>query len=292
MAEAAPAHTPTDDNGVPLQSIAPGEVSAELRPRIDELDLWETVEQLREHGYGVIRNAGPPALMDEAREAIHAIARKPEGGQGMASAPMLLGRHRAIDRIATLPKIMAIAEFSVGKAMRIGRIVASIKCKGDGGPGVHSDQNWLPWPFPEHNCVVTFCTACEGMTAEGGATCVAPGSHRLRRPPSPDEITSAATIPIETEQGDVAVWDGAAWHGSPKRNIDGTRTVIHATYQRLYTPPIDDFTYLLQDEEYIATASDEIRQLLGENLFFHTAKPPFQDTDMKKFMYATAAAKL
>lgn len=33
------------------------------------------------------------------------------------------------------------------------------------------------------------------------------------------------------------------------------------------------------------------RQLLGADLFFHTATPE-QDLDMKKFMYAVAASKL
>ena len=38
------------------QSIAPYEVSDELRPRIDALDLWDVVDGLREKGYAVIRD--------------------------------------------------------------------------------------------------------------------------------------------------------------------------------------------------------------------------------------------
>ena len=156
---------------------------------------------------------------------------------------------------------------------------------------MHSDSNWMPIPLPEHNLLATFCVACEGMTEEGGATMVVPGSHRLRRPPSPEEALSAKTVPIETEKGDVAVWDGAIWHGSPERKIDGTRTVLHATYQRLYTQPIDDFRYLLDDEEYMANAPEGMRQLLGAELFFHTAQGE-TDTDMVKFGYAMEASKI
>ena len=269
--------------------VGPYELSEELRPRIEELGLTEAVEHFREYGYALIREAGPPSLMDEMREAIHKYAKTRDGG--MAGAPMLLGKHPAVDKVATLPKIMAFGEFACGKAMRVGRIVGSIKRKGQGGPGVHSDSNWMPVPFPEHNLLATFCVPCEGMTEEGGATCVVPGSHRLRRPPSPEEALSAKTVCIEAEKGDVAVWDGAIWHGSPERRIEGTRTLLHATYQRLYTQPIDDFRYLLEDEEYMASAPEAMRQLLGAELFFHTAKGE-TDTDMTKFAFAMEASKV
>ena len=36
-------------------SVGPFEVSDELRPRIDELGLWDVVEQMRDEGYAVIR---------------------------------------------------------------------------------------------------------------------------------------------------------------------------------------------------------------------------------------------
>ena len=296
MAEAT--HTVSEATEDPaLFSLPPNEVSDELRPRIDELELWEAVEHMREHGYAIIRDAAPPELMDDLRAAIHKFATPVDGrGNGIVGgAHMLLGRAPAVDRVATLPKVMAFAEFSVGKAMRAGRIVGSIKEKfegeGEAGLALHSDQNWMPTPFPEHNLVVTFCFACEGMTGPGGATCVAPGSHRLRRPPTPEEAKTAETVPIETRKGDVAVWDGACWHGSYPRTIAGTRTVLHATYQRLYTQPIDDFRYLLQDAAYMAKAPEGMRQLLGGDLFFHTATPQ-HDTDMEKFGYAMAASKL
>ena len=192
--------------------------------------------------------------MDELREAIHMFARDREG-RGLAGAPLLLGRHPAVDRVATLPKVMAIAEFSVGKAMRAGRFVGSVKPENGEGLALHADQNWIPTPFPEHNLVVTFCFACEGMTKSGGSTFVVPDSHRLRRTPTPGETETSARVPIETDKGDVAVWDGAVWHGSYRRTDPGARTVLHATYQRLYTQPIDDFTYLLKDEKLHGNSS-------------------------------------
>ena len=275
------------------QSIAPYEVSDELRPRIDALDLWDVVDGLREKGYAVIRDVASPELLDEMREAIHSLAAQtPQNPDSMDAVPMLLGRHPAIDRAATQPKVLAIAEFSVGKAMRAGRFHGSIMREGQGpeSGGLHSDQNWMPCPFPEHNLMVTLCFACEGMTDEGGATRVVPRSHLERRHPTEDE-SNGSSVAIEAEKGDVAVWDGSVWHGSGHRTIPGTRTMLHATYQRLYTQPINDFTYLLDDDEYMASAPEEMRGLLGAELFFGSDTPT-TDIDMAKFGFAAAASKL
>ena len=271
--------------------LGPYDVSEDLKPVFDELELWEPLNHLREHGYAVIENVAPIEAMDDLRDAIHTMAEDSAGERKGSAAPYLLGRHPAVDRIATAPKILAFAEVSVGKGMRASQMIGSIKRQSNqGGDSVHADQNWVPAPFPEHNLVMTFCVPCEGMTAEGGATIVVPGSHKKRRHPKAEE-TKSETISIEVEKGSAAVWDGSVWHGGGRRDIPGTRTVLHATYQRLYTQPIDDYSYLLADEEYMANTSDAMRSLLGADLFFGTANPR-HGVYMKKFRRATLMSKL
>lgn len=271
--------------------LGPYDVADHLQARIDEFDLHDAIAHFREHGYTAIEDVAPPEEMDELREAIHALS-KPAGTLGSRGASFLLGRHPAIDRIATNPKILAFAEVSVGNGLRASQFAASIMGKSDKpvAGGIHADQNWLPAPFPEHNCVITFCIPCDGMTAEQGATRVVPGSHLNRRHPTPEESRSD-TVPIEVPKGGVAVWDGSVWHGTGRRTVDGFRTVLHATYQRLYTQPIDDYTYLLKDEEYMAAAPEAMRGLLGERLFFGTAHGDSM-VDMVKFTEATIRSKL
>jgi ectoine hydroxylase-related dioxygenase (phytanoyl-CoA dioxygenase family) len=275
-----------------LVSLEPYEISDDLRPKIDELGLWDNLAELRDQGYTVVEDVAPPELFDELREVIHRFAQETEGPIKGRGASMMLGRHPVVDTFATLPKILAIAEASVGQGMRASQFVSSIMEKG--GPGVHNlhaDQNWLPAPFPEHNCVTTFCIPCEGMTADGGATRVVPGSHKLRRHITPEEAENSETVPIEVEKGSVAVWDGSVWHSGGVRTIDGTRTVLHATYQRLYTQPIDDYTYLLQDEAYVEHASKEMLGLLGADLFYGTATAASGGTNMIKFLKSSIMSK-
>ena len=274
------------------ETLAPYSISDELRPAIDALGLWQNVHEMRDQGYTVIKDAASPELMDTLRDVIHRFAEETQGpGQNYAAA-MLLGRHPVVDEVATLPKILAIAEASVGKGFRGGQFIGSIKREGDPALGLHADQNWMPAPFPEHNCLITFCIPCEGMTAEGGATTIVPGSQSLRRHPTMDELKDPELIPIEVDKGSVAVWDGSVWHASGPRTIPGTRTVLHATYQRLYTQPIDDYSYLLDDEDYVEAASPELLSLLGHDLFFGTATATSGGTDMKKFMHSANMSKI
>lgn len=269
--------------------LGPYDVAAHLQSRIDELDLADAIEHFREHGYTVIKDVAPAEEMDELREALHSLSSEIPGTP-FRSSSHLLGRHPAIDRIATNPKILAFAEVSVGNGFRASQFAGSILLKSDNETTVHADQSWIPAPFPEHNCVITFCIPCEGMTDEGGATRVVPGSHLKRRHPTVEE-THSDTIAIEVEKGGLAVWDGSCWHGGGRRSIDGTRTVLHATYQRLYTQPIDDFSYLLKDEKYMASAPEGMRGILGEGLFFGTGNAD-GGVDMEKFTAATVRSKL
>ncbi|MEM7216981.1 MAG: phytanoyl-CoA dioxygenase family protein [Pseudomonadota bacterium] len=272
-------------------TLAPYAISDELRPAIESLDLWRNVEELQTRGYTVVNEAASAADLDELRRVIHAFAAQTEGPGRDKSAAMLLGRHPIVDKIATLPKLLALAEASVGKGFRGGQFIGSIKRQGDPALGLHADQNWMPAPFPEHNCLLTFCIPCEGMTAEGGATTIVPGSQSLRRHPHVEELEDCELIPIEVAKGDVAVWDGSVWHASGARDIPGTRTVLHATYQRLYTQPIDDYRYLLSDPDYVAAASPELLGVIGADLFFGTATATSGGTDMKKFMRSARYSK-
>ena len=273
-------------------TLAPYVISDALRPAIDELDLWQNVWDLRDQGYTVIKDAASPELLDELREVIHTIAQATEGrGKGVA-ASMLLGRHPVVDQVATLPKLLGVAEASVGKGFRAGQFIGTIKREGDPALGLHADQNWMPAPFPEHNCLLTFCIPCEGMTAEGGATTVVPGSQKLRRHPTEEEIADPELVPIEVEKGSVAVWDGSVWHASARRSIPGERTVLHATYQRLYTQPIEDYSHLLDDADYANNASPEMLSLLGADLFFGTATAASGGTNMEKFLISSNMSRI
>ncbi len=258
------------------RALAPGAVSDALRPRIEEFDLWRNVEELREQGATVVTDAVPLGLLDELRAVIHGKIESEgpkEGRSGVPTCGMLLG-NSVVDRVVTLPKLLAMWEFSTGKGMRAGTISGTVLKRSEGeyiGVPLHADHAWLPQPFPEHNCVATICLPCEGMTEEEGATRFVPGSHRHRRLPSAAEAAEAKSIPLVVPKGGFAMWAGSTWHETGVRTVPGVRTVLHASCQRLYTQPVQDYTHLLCDEAYLAAAPEGIRGLVGADLFFGSA---------------------
>lgn len=160
------------------------------------------------------------------------------------------------------PKLMAMAEYSVGRGFLISQVAASRKPQGAPGIGLHADNNWLPAPFPDHNMLLTACWATDGYTEEGGATLIIPGSNALRRHPNKQETEEkAGAIAIECKPGSVAMWDGNLWHASYPRNTEGERIVCHITYTRLMMRPVED--YSAHADDLIAAHGEQMSQLLG-----------------------------
>ena len=196
------------------RTLDPYEVSEALKPTIDQLNLWTNVNELRDQGYTIVQDVCEPELMDELRDVIHTFAKQTDGPAKGYAAAMLLGRHPVVDQVATLPKILALTEVSVGKGMRAGQFIGSIKREGMPALGLHADQNWMPAPFPEHNLLLTYCIPCEGMTAEGGATTIVPAPRVCGAILPATNSKTLSLFPLKWKKGQ---WPyGTALFGTPQ----------------------------------------------------------------------------
>ncbi|HET6793319.1 MAG TPA: phytanoyl-CoA dioxygenase family protein [Acidimicrobiales bacterium] len=242
-------------------TLPAGTVSDELAPVIDRLGLADNCRQLVDEGYTVIAGAAAPEVTARLREAILTASRITSDADA-GGASMLLRRDPVFAEVVLNPKLMAMAEFSVGRGHLLSQVAGSVKPRGGAGLALHADQNWFPAPFPEHNYMVTFCWTCDEYTREGGATLMIPGTHRLRRHPDHDEIAAAdGAIAIECPAGSVAVWDGSVWHGAWPRTTEGQRVVCHITYCRLAARQVED--YGPWADELIGRHGEAMAQLLG-----------------------------
>jgi len=180
-------------------------------------------------------------------------------------------------------KVHALAEFMCGQQPLLSQFALSIKDQGKPGdpllPPLHSDQFWVPAPFPEHNQLLTCCWALDGdYTAESGSTHVVPGSHRLRRHPTKNEEKHSRELlePTSGPRGCVVCWDGSVWHSGGVRTIPGQRIVAHVTYCRIAMRPLERYDGLLPQETI--SANPLLKQLMGsttDNFFENTPKRPF-----------------
>ena len=241
-------------------TIAPDEISEELLPVLEELGLVENCRQLAAEGWTVIENAADPEFITRLRNAI--IQHTPLTGAESSTTGGLVGKETVFDEAAINPKLMAVAEFSVGRGFLLSSMVSTIRSGVAPALEMHADQVYFPEPLPEHNMMLTCCWVTDEFTVENGPTAVASGTHRLLRHPSELEIAARADMqPILCPAGSVAVWDGRVWHGNAKKTSAGQRVVLHTSYQRMVVRPNEDFTQVADGliERYGAPMS----QLMG-----------------------------
>ena len=262
------------------ETLPPGEISKELAPRIRELGLERNCEELWEQGYTVIEDVAPPEYWRDLRGAII------DAGYPYERGSILMEKYPIVAEAAINPKMMAIAEFSVGAGFILSNVASTIRRKGDRNIGLHCDQIWHPVPFPESNLFLTACWACDDFTLEAGATTVVPGSAALRRPPSLDEVSSTATVPIESKAGSIALWDGRTWHNNATRTIDGERAVLHVSYTRLAMRQMEVYPRSVQDR-LVEQFGEPMAQLMSRYDFL--GKPEgkaYADGFMRTVAYA------
>lgn len=238
-----------------FDTLPPDVISDELLPEIERLGLIDNCRQLAMEGWTVIEDAASREFNADLREKILQLS-------GSSGANMLLAKDALFADAVLNPKLLAMAEFSVGRGFLLSQVAASVRGKGAPSIGLHADNNWIPAPFPAHNMLLTACWACDEYTKKGGATLIVPGSNALRRHPNKEETEACAgAIAIECPAGSVAMWDGNLWHSNYPRTIDGERVVCHITYTRLMCRPVED--YGPWAEQLIGTYGETMSQLLG-----------------------------
>lgn len=258
MAESVPAIP-----GTHYDTLAPDAISDELVPIIDELGLQDNCRQLAMEGWTVVENVADPEFNAAFRSKILEIAGNPGG------ANMLLAKDPIFAKAIMMPKLLAMAEYSVGRGFLVSQVAASVRPQGSPPIGLHADNNWLPAPFPAHNMLLTGCWACDEYTEDNGSTLVIPGSQNLRRHPTGTEIQElAGAIAIECPPGSVALWDGNIWHSNWPRKNEGERVVCHITYTRLMMRPVED--YGAHADELIETNGEVMAQMMGREDFLNS----------------------
>ncbi len=247
-----------DIEEVLYDTLPPEAISEELAPTVEALGLTQNCRELAERGWTVLEDVAGNAFNKRLREKILEAAGEHDG------ARMLLAKDPVFAEAILQPKLLAMAEFSVGRGFLISQVAASVRRQGSPTIGLHADNNWLPAPFPAHNMLLTGCWACDNYSEADGGTLIIPGSNKHHRHPNADEVKAlAGAVPIECPPGSVALWDGNLWHSNYPRQTPGERVVCHITYTRLMMRQVED--YSVHADDLIAAHGEIMRQLLGRN---------------------------
>ena len=269
-------------------TLPPEEISEELLPTIQELGLVENCRQLGKEGWTIIKEAADPDFVARLRKAI--IDCSPVEGSDGSKLSGLLETDPVFAEAAINPKLMAMAEFSVGRGFLLASMVSTVREKDSNPIDLHADQAYFPEPFPAHNMMLTCCWATDEFTLENGATTVMPGTNALLRHPNEDEIKTAQNmVTMDCPAGSIAIWDGRVWHANAPKTTDGQRVVLHTSYQRMVVRPNEDFSDVA--DEMIEKYGQPMAQLLGK--LDSIAKKDFDYVeDFGTFIRTTNNAKL
>jgi ectoine hydroxylase-related dioxygenase (phytanoyl-CoA dioxygenase family) len=189
--------------------------------------------------------------------------------EGMTYLPYLLYDDEVFEEILMEPKPLALITYLLGESC----LLSSMGChfKGPGGTPLplHSDNgNGMPPPYPAYSQVANVNYALTPYSLEAGALAMVPGSHRLARPPRPEEMvlggpkTNPKARSMDLMPGDVVVWHGNTWHGSFARQVPGIRMNLAVYFCRQYVQSQEQHKGVVPDEVLARHANDDRFQVL------------------------------
>ncbi len=251
----------------------PADAAARQAKAVAELGLEANVEELKEKGYTIVRDAFSHEMADRLRTRILETSEEDlangiltmGGDKGPTGRTVfrMVERGRVFEEAALHPVLVTLMTSVLGHGYTISTFTAMIRPQGTPQLPLHSDNQFMPAPFNEWQHGATAVWYLDDVTAEGGASRVVPGStHRLRHP-GPKEGEDE-WIPLEAPKGSLVMWVANTWHGNCARTIPGERVTLHTAFTRMHIRPIERYDSLPQ--EVIDRNPPFFAQLVGRTL--------------------------
>ena len=98
-----------------LSTVQPFEFTKEFNKQLKDLDLLETIDHIKEHGYAVMDAGVSEDFNERLREICKKLAQETEGPAKGYAAAILLGRDPVFEEVVLNPKIQAMVEVMCGK---------------------------------------------------------------------------------------------------------------------------------------------------------------------------------
>lgn len=219
------------------------------------------VAQFKEDGYLLVRGAlGPDELSDVTAGLMRLVSGDVEGYRGLQYEKSVRGR---LDELSKEERVAAVRklQFFVGHDDRLTALSGNpgllkvLEAIIGAKPGLFANQAMVkparigrekPWhqdhayfDLPMGTQIVSAWVSVDAATRENGCMHVIPGSHRE----GPvvhfqvrdwqicdDQVDLPRIVAVETQPGDILLWDGLLHHGTPPNRSDRGRRALQLHY--------------------------------------------------------------
>jgi len=253
----------------------PSDAHERQQRAVRELGLERYVKELEELGYTIVPKAVDAATADRIRQGVLDAAaenrangvRTMGGTKGPTGETLfrMIERGRIFEEIAVHPILVTLMRSVLGQGATISTFTAMVRPQGSPQLPLHSDNQFMPAPFPEWQQVATAVWYTEDLTADGGASRLVPKSRFRLRHPGPGEGEGEA-IALAAPKGSMVMWVGNTWHGNCARTIPGERVTLHCAFGRMHLRPIESYAGLSQDVIDRSPDPATFAQLLGRSI--------------------------
>ena len=236
-------------------------------------DMARHKAELAEQGYCLVHNALEPAQLDELRETLVRVAAEEiangtdyvyEDGSNQR-VWVLLNKGRCFEELVQNEIALELVGHLLGPSFLLSNVNANIAGPGGKPMFLHSDQDYVPSPFPEYALVTNVMWFLDEFTDENGATRIVPMSHKLRH--NPDYTQQYDTVAVTGPPGTAMIFHVALWHQTgANRTKDQKRHGILTYYCRPFMRQQENFFKSL-DNAVLERATPRLRQLLGYEMW-------------------------
>jgi ectoine hydroxylase-related dioxygenase (phytanoyl-CoA dioxygenase family) len=142
----------------------------------------------------------------------------------------LINRGQVFVDLALDEASVSILTDMLGPDFLLSSMSANITRPGHAGMMLHSDQLFVPQPWPDTPQGVNVFWLMDDFTEENGGTLVAPGSHLTQRA-AVEGQDDHALVPLVAPAGSMVVMEGRVWHRTgANRTRDQSRAAIFGWY--------------------------------------------------------------
>lgn len=155
----------------------------------------------------------------------------------------------------------------LGRPFLLSSIQANIVSPGDDALALHSDQGYVPRPWPLYPVTASAIWMLDDFTPNNGSTSVVPRTH-VEHDPDPAGVLARARLirrggtPVCGRAGSVLVFDGRIVHGTSVNTTDRPRLGILTYFCQPFVRQQENFT-LSVAPEVLAELPHEIKAMLG-----------------------------